>query len=778
MNKIISKQQLSDKIFLFEIEAPLVTKNCKAGNFVILRTSDKGTRFPLAITDFNKEKGTITVVAKKKSVATNKLCSLNEGENITDVVGPLGNPAKIENYGSVLCIGQGVHIATMLPILKELKNAGNKTTTLLLGCSQNCIILQDEVKKYSDNLIIVSKDGSCGIKGIPPEEVVKTINEVKPNHIFAAAKAHLMQKASETAMQINIPIDVCLNAIMVDGMGMCGACRLEIDGKTKFTCTDGPIFDGTKVNWQEVIQKNNAQEEAEKELLQKQYANPSDQEQKLEPYSVTMDVEPTKETFEELINRDSEWRKELRAKYKNPERTKMPRTPKPALDPEYRATTMTAEVIGSFTKEMAIKEAHRCLDCPNPQCMQGCPVHNNIPSFIKNIERGQFLAAMKVLRNTTNLPAICGRVCDQSKQCEGHCIHNKMKSQPVAIGMLERFVADYERETKNNKLITAPNNGIKIAAIGSGPASLCFAGDMAKAGFDVYVFEALHEIGGVLKYGIPEYRLPNRLVEAEIDRLKQAGVHFQTDCWIGKTLTFDDLKAQGFKGFFVGTGAGYSNFMHIPGENAIGVVSANEYLTKVNLLGAANNKTETPISHAKHVIVVGGGNTAMDSCRTAKRLGANVTVVYRRSEAEMPAGIEEVKEAKEEGVKFMNLHNPIKYLTDDNGKVKQAVLQVMELGEPDESGRRSPVPVEGKTVTIDADEVIVAVGVIPNNVVSRAIPGLELGRKDVIIVNENQQSNLSDVYAGGDITRGGATVVLAMRDGKLAAKNMIAQLQK
>ena len=461
------------------------------------------------------------------------------------------------------------------------------------------------------------------------------------------------------------------------------------------------------------------------------------------------------------------------------ERTAIPRVVMPELDPEYRSTTRLEEVNIGLTKEMAMREAKRCLDCAKPTCIEGCPVNINIPSFIKNIERGEILAAAKVLKSTSSLPAVCGRVCPQEKQCESRCIHLKMNEPAVAIGYLERFAADYERESGKATIPDiAPSNGIKVAVVGSGPAGLSFAGDMVKMGYEVYVFEALHEIGGVLKYGIPEFRLPNKIVDVEIDNLRRMGVHFQTDCIVGKTISVDELEEQGFRGIFVGSGAGLPNFMNIPGENALNIMSSNEYLTRVNLMDAANPHTDTPINLGKKVLVVGGGNTAMDSCRTAKRLGADVTLVYRRSEAEMPARLEEVKHAKEEGITFLTLHNPIEYLTDERGAVRAAVLQVMELGEPDASGRRSPVPVEGKTVTIDVDQVVVAVGVSPNPLVPKSIEGLELGRKNTIVVNEEMQSSRPTIFAGGDIVRGGATVILAMGDGRRAAMNMHKHLSK
>ena len=482
-------------------------------------------------------------------------------------------------------------------------------------------------------------------------------------------------------------------------------------------------------------------------------------------------------TTEELIaaRRAEPWREALRKSKKNKERTDIPRVKMNELDAEYRSHTRLEEVNLGLTKEQAMQEAQRCLDCPTPTCMQGCPVSINIPTFIKNIERGEFLEAAKVLKETSALPAVCGRVCPQEKQCESKCIHLKMGKPAVAIGYLERFAADYERESGNISVPeVAEKNGIKIAVVGSGPAGLSFAGDMAKRGYDVTVFEALHEIGGVLKYGIPEFRLPNKIVDVEIEGLRKLGVKFMTNCIVGKTISYDDLHADGFRGIFAASGAGLPNFMNIPGENLVGVMSSNEYLTRVNLMDAANPESDTPVLQGKKVAVIGGGNTAMDSVRTARRLGAErAMIVYRRSEEEMPARLEEVKHAKEEGVEFMTLHNPIEYIGDERGRVKQMRLQKMELGEPDASGRRRPVPVEGAIETIDVDEVIVSVGVSPNPLIPRAFQGLEVSRKGTIVVNEeNMRSALPDVYAGGDIVRGGATVILAMGDGRKAAAAM------
>ena len=744
------------------VEAPLIAKSRKAGHFVIVRVGEKGERMPLTIAEADPVKGTITLVVQEVGLSSTRLCELNEGDYITDVVGPLGKATHIEKFGTVVCAGGGVGVAPMLPIVQALKAAGNRVITVLAGRTKELIILEKEMRESSDEVVIMTDDGSYGNKGLVTEGVEAVIKREKVDKCFAIGPAVMMKFVCLLTKKYNIPTDVSLNTIMVDGTGMCGACRITVGGKTRFVCVDGPEFDGHQVDFDEMLKRMGAFRDVEREEIHK-----------LDEHPQACKAEDS------LTDRNAPWREALRKQMKPKERTVIPRVKMNELDPEYRSHSRKEEVNLGLNEEQALTEAKRCLDCPNPSCMEGCPVGINIPAFIKNIERGEFLSAAKVLKQTSALPAVCGRVCPQEKQCESKCIHLKMGHEAVAIGYLERFAADYERESGQISVPEiAGKNGIKIAVVGSGPAGLSFAGDMAKKGYDVTVFEALHEIGGVLKYGIPEFRLPNKIVDVEIENLSKMGVTFVKDCIIGKTVSVADLEAEGYKGIFVASGAGLPNFMNIPGENSINIMSSNEYLTRVNLMDAASEDSDTPVPLGKRVAVIGGGNTAMDSVRTAKRLGAErAMIIYRRSEAEMPARIEEVKHAKEEGVEFLTLHNPIEYIADEQGRVKQVVLQKMELGEPDASGRRSPVPVPGAVETIDIDMAIVSVGVSPNPIVPNSIEGLELGRKGTIAVNEDMRSSIPTIYAGGDIVRGGATVILAMGDGRHAAAAMDKQLR-
>ena len=779
MNRILSKRFFSDNVAELVVEAPLIARSRRAGHFVIIRVDAQSERVPLTIAGADVEKGTITLVVQRIGVSTHKLLAMEPGECLHDIVGPLGRATRIENYGTVVCACGGVGAAPMLPIAEALKKAGNKVITVLAARNKDLIILKEELAQWSDELIVMTDDGSMGKQGVVTVGVEEVINREPVNKCITIGPAIMMKFVALTTAKYNIPTEASLNTIMVDGTGMCGACRVTVGGKTKFVCVDGPEFDAHAVNWDEMLSRMKSYKAEETEALAAYQAGNYDSNTATTRQRHGNDTATVPEVIEvspfEGTPKD---------------RVAIPRVQMPELRPEVRVKSLHEEVNQGLTFEQAITESHRCLNCKNPTCVQGCPVNINIPGFIKTLEKGDILGAAAIIKESSSLPAVCGRVCPQEKQCESQCIHLKMGHPAVAIGYLERFCADYANAQTNLTPTLSSREGAsplrgdgsgvsKIAVVGSGPAGLTFAGDAAKYGYEVHGFEALHEIGGVLKYGIPEFRLPNSIVDTEIDGLRALGVQFHTDTISGKTISVKELEEHGLKGIFVGSGAGLPRFMNIPGENLNGVLSCNEYLTRVNLMDASNPATDTPLLYGKNVAVIGGGNTAMDAVRTAKRLGAErAMIVYRRSEEEMPARVEEVHHAKQEGIEFLTLHNPIEYHADENGRVSEAVLQVMELGEPDESGRRSPVPVEGKTITIPVDLVIVAVGVSPNPLIPSSVEGLEISKKGTIVVNEGMQSAIPTLFAGGDIVRGGATVILAMSDGRKAAKAMHEYLSK
>ncbi|MFQ6108685.1 MAG: NADPH-dependent glutamate synthase [Candidatus Aminicenantales bacterium] len=470
-----------------------------------------------------------------------------------------------------------------------------------------------------------------------------------------------------------------------------------------------------------------------------------------------------------------EWRKELRKSLPAKERMKIPRQKMPEREPDERNRDFDEVNLG-LDEQAAIREARRCLDCANPQCVSGCPVSIDIPTFVKLVEIGDFVKSVRKIKETNSLPAICGRVCPQETQCELVCNLKKATGTPVAIGNLERFVSDYERQ--NGKVYIPPippPTGHKVAVIGAGPAGLTVSGELAKKGHQVTIFEALHVAGGVLVYGIPEFRLPKSILGSEVDYLRKLGVELRTNFIVGLTATIDDLKEEGYEAFFIGSGAGLPNFMRIPGENLVGVYSANEYLTRVNLMRAYDfPEYDTPVYIGRRAAVIGGGNVAMDSVRTAKRLGAERAIcVYRRSRVEMPARVEEVKHAEEEGIEFHFLTAPTRYFGDEKGRVRAMECIRMKLGEPDSSGRRRPVPIEGSEFTMEVDLVVVAIGQSPNPLIPKTTPQLKVGKWQNVEVDwETMATSLEGVYAGGDIVRGGATVILAMGDGRVAAADM------
>jgi glutamate synthase (NADPH/NADH) small chain len=584
---------------------------------------------------------------------------------------------------------------------------------------------------------VTTDDGSYGHHGFVTD-VLKQIIEKgeKIDEVVGIGPVIMMKAVSDVTRPHNIRTIVSLNTIMVDGTGMCGCCRATIGKETKFVCVDGPEFDGHQVDFKELIARQKMYNREERRALW-----------------------------------DHQCKLEFQAKQlkKTKRRERMPEQ-----DPKKRIQNFNEVALG-YTRENAIREASRCLQCKNMPCVEGCPVNITIPAFIKKIKEGDFMGAIHVIKETNALPAVCGRVCPQETQCESKCVLGK-KGEPIAIGRLERFAADYEAQQGDIRVpeIAKPT-GKKVAVIGAGPAGLTVAGELSKKGHEVTVYEALHKAGGVLVYGIPEFRLPKAIVQREVDYVSKLGAKIKVDVIVGQAVTMDELFEQGFDAIFVGTGAGLPYFLNIPGENLNGVYSANEFLTRANLMKAyLFPEYDTPVRVGSKVAVIGGGNVAMDSARVAKRLGAeDVYLVYRRSRAEMPARAEEAHHAEEEGIDFRLLTNPIRVVGDEQGWVKGIEVVKQQLGEPDASGRRRPIDIPGSNYMIDVDVVIVAIGQGPNPILTQSGAGLELKKSGNIVADpETGKTSRKGVFAGGDIVTGAATVILAMGAGRKAAAAM------
>ncbi len=756
---IIEKKKIAEAIYSIKVLAPKIAAKRKAGQFIVLIVDEKGERIPLTIAGSDKDAGTIDIVFQVVGHTTQHLASLKvgRGDSIKDILGPLGHPTYIKNFGTAVCIGGGLGIALAMPITEALHEAGNNVISIISARNESLLLMEDRLRKISNELLIATDDGSKGFHGFPTQILQEMIdNKRKIDIVFAVGPVPLMGAVCKLTQPYNIKTIVSLNPIMVDATGMCGACRVTVGGKTKFACVDGPEFDGHQVDFDTLTRRLRIYTDGETEDSQK--------DAQAEAYQ--MDEEKT-ETFkkveEELLSQQTV----LKEGEKKP---KIPRQSMPEQKPETRAKNFK-EVPYGFNIELAQKEASRCIQCKKPLCFEGCPVNIDIPAFIKLIGECDFIGAARKIKETNGLPAVCGRVCPQEDQCEKVCVIGK-KGDPVSIGSLERFVADYEREHGDEFIPEIPEKtGRKIAVVGSGPAGLTVAGDLAKKGHDVTIFETLHKAGGVLVYGIPEFRLPKAIVESEINYLKKLGVKIELSFVIGMSETVDELFDEGFDAVFLGTGAGLPMFMQIPGENLNGVYSANEYLTRVNLMKAYDPEYDTPILRKKKVAVLGGGNVALDSARTALRLGGeNVYIVYRRSRTEMPARIEEVHHGQQEGLEFKFLMNPIRIIGDDKGWVKGLECIKMKLGEPDESGRRRPIPIEGTEIVLDVECVIVAIGNGPNPLITAVTPDINTNRRGNIVADEETGvTSKKGVFAGGDIVTGAATVILAMGAGKKAA---------
>ncbi len=746
MFTIVRKEILAPRIFVMDVHAPRMASSAQPGQFLIAMTSQYGERIPLTICDYSPTNGTITIVFQVVGQSTQAMAELIIGDAFSDFAGPLGRPADFVTEPidhikgqKLLFIGGGVGAAPVYPQVKWLHEQGVDVDVILAARSAEMVIMEEEFKPISKNLFTATDDGTSGFKGNATTLLNDLVNNrgFKYDKIVAIGPMIMMKSVSELTRQLNIPTVVSLNTLMVCGAGMCGACRVTVDNKTKFACYDGPEFNAHHVNFNEAVRR---------QLMYKTEEHGGNYKRGNEAFEFGS------------LHHESEIVKKKRVAMRE-------------QNPADRRKNF-AEVTFGYNEEEAVAEALRCIECKNPRCVTQCPVSIDIPGFIKQIKERDFRKAAEVLYASTMLPAVCGRVCPQEVQCEEVCILG-VKGEPVAIGRLERFIGDWARQ--NNaipKMGSSQKKTQKVAIVGSGPAGLTCAAELAQMGYTVKIFEGFHKPGGVLEYGIPEFRLPKEtVVKPEIEALKQLGVDIETNVIVGKTVTIEQLRNnEGYDAVFIGSGAGLPNFMHIPGENLNGVLSANEFLTRNNLMKAFHKEYQTPIRVGQKVAVVGGGNVAMDAARTAIRLGSEVYIVYRRSDQELPARREEIEHAKEEGVKFFLLTNPIEILGNEHGWVQAMRCIRMELGEPDESGRRKPVEVAGSEFDLECDTVIMSLGTSPNPLIASTTTGLNVDKKFRVIAADNGQTSLEGVFAGGDVVTGAATVILAMGAGKTAAK--------
>jgi glutamate synthase (NADPH/NADH) small chain len=790
--RIVRREQFGPVTFLWEVEAPTVARAARPGHFLMVRIDETGERIPLTVADYDTERGTVTVVVQAVGKTTRQMMALPEGAEILDFVGPLGLPSEIRQPGKVVLVGGGLGVAPVFPQLRAFKEKGNITLSVIGFRSKELMFWADKFEQYSDEFHVTTDDGSFGMKGLVTGALAQVLDaHPDTKEVVAIGPLVMMRACAEVTRPRNIKTMVSLNSIMVDGTGMCGSCRVTIDGQMRFACVDGPDFDAHKVNFDELMLRQKRFVREEQEALDRYQREtqvvaslPSASDDPLQSIAVRR-ARQGGETPLEVAAKLLEVPEPLpplgpgeKPVVKNIRTIAPTRTPMPAQPAEVRAHNFEEVNLG-YSLDEAFGESERCLVCKKPRCIVGCPVEIDIKGFISAVAQHDLKQAYRVLKTSNALPAVCGRVCPQESQCEAACIVGN-KREPVAIGRLERFVADFAVGRGWDEIPEIPSAGKKAAIIGSGPAGLACAGDLVKEGVEVTVFEALHVAGGVLKYGIPEFRLPDHIIDQEIENLRRMGVRFELDAVIGKVYTIPQMMDEmGYDAVFVGTGAGSPKFMNIPGEAYNGVFSANEFLTRVNLMrGRERPLYDTPVGMGRRVAVVGAGNTAMDAARVALRIGAEeVFIVYRRSERESPARVEELHHAMEEGVVFHWLTNPVRILGNDAGWVTGLECVEMELGEPDTSGRRRPLPKPGTERILDVDTVVAALGTSANPVIAQTTPGLEVNQWGYIVSDkETMATSIPGVYAGGDIVSGAATVIMAMGAGRKAAAGILGYL--
>ncbi|HLO65689.1 MAG TPA: NADPH-dependent glutamate synthase [Holophaga sp.] len=761
---ILEKELLAPETWSFVVQAPMIARGRKPGQFLMVAPFPTSERIPLTLADGDPRGGWIRFIMVEVGATTRAMGKLSAGDKLFAVAGPMGEPTELKEEGTVVLVAGGYGSAAILPAAKELKARGQKVITILGGRSKERVLLAAELEAASDELIITTDDGSLGRKGIVTQPLAELLEREPIAEVVAVGPMPMMQAVSEATREKGIFTLVSLNALMVDGTGMCGGCRVTVGGEQKFACFDGPDFDGHKVDFQQLRMRQ--------DWYRGDEGKASDH-----VCNLGLPAKPTTDADLPFVPpvADLDWKNLDLPALKPSQRMKIPRQVAACQDPAVRVGNFQ-EVTLVLNAEQARLEAARCLDCKVPKCIEGCPVNIDIPKFVKLIESDDVLGAARVLKESSSLPAVCGRVCPQEKQCEAKCVVG-IKGEPVAIGRLERFAADALLAAEPEIPPMAPATGRKVAVVGAGPAGLTVAGELALKGHDVTVFDALHRPGGVLLYGIPEFRLPNEIVDKEVATLRRMGVKFVLNTLVGRSMTLAELK-QDFDAVFMGTGAGLPKMLGIPGEEFKGIYTANEFLTRINLMRAdLFPETGTPVTVGRHVVIVGCGNTAMDAARAAQRMGPeSVSIVYRRTIKESTARKEELEHTEEEGIHFHWLTNPLRCIGDDKGWITHIECAEMELTEPGPDGRRG-VRATDRKVTLPCDTLVIALGFSVNPLLAQVEKRLQTLKGGVVVVDEKTgETSVPGIFAGGDVITGGATVILAMGQGRRAAEAMHRQL--
>ncbi len=755
---ILEKKLVAPETWSFIVQAPQVARGRKPGQFFMVAPFPESERIPLTLAGGDARKGYIHFIMQEVGSTTQAMGKLSAGDRLFAVAGPMGAPTELVEEGTIVLMAGGYGSAAILPAAEELHAKGRRVITILGGRSAERVLLADELGAASAELIVTTDDGSLGRKGLVTDALKDIIAREPVAQVVAVGPLPMMRAVADLTKPHDIFTLVSLNALMVDGTGMCGGCRVSVGGEVKFACFDGPDFDGHKVDFNMLRMRQDWYKAEEKDAC-------SPEDCKIGRVAATGPVDYSQYLNEPVT--DLDWKNLSLETIKPSQKMKIPRQEMACQPPELRVCNFDEVSLG-LSAEQAKLEAARCIMCKHPACIDGCPVSIDIPAFLMEIVRDNAQGAARIIKQSSSLGSVCGRVCPQEKQCEIKCVIG-IKGQPVSIGRLERFAADSMLGSTELPPIEPPT-GKKVAVIGAGPAGLTVAGELVKKGHSVTVYDAFHKPGGVMLYGIPEFRLPNKIVDQEVDTLRRLGVTFVMNTLVGRSMTLEDLRKDN-DAIFMGTGAGLPKMTGIPGEEFKGVYTANEFLTRINLMRAdLFPNYGTPVTVGKNVIIVGAGNTAMDAARAARRMGAeHVTIVYRSTIKESTARGEELEHAHEEGVEFKFLTTPVQLHGNEKGWMTHAECAVMELGEPGPDGRRSPKMTDER-IMIPCETLVVALGFDVNPLIAMTEKGLKTLKGGVVVVDEETgETTIPGVYAGGDVITGGATVILAMGQGRRAA---------